>query len=465
MKKKILTLILSLTAFSIAINGCTKESGLATQLGITENAYIAETSSGDVVINFDEDGNPVEMIDANGDVIDLTSPDVTVKKDKNGEIVSVVAPNGEEVKVKEKATEENSAEILKKAEEKASVAPTEEEPQKEEPAKKAETDKTGDTKYIDEETDKENQTKEKTETPKVSKEESNKKIDNRSDEAKETEKAPAKETSGEKVTPMDKIMYPRSTREGMCKVYSDTSGAEVIATLVAGVDKEIHVIGQTDTDWYQIKFSKAGKEINGWIPIYSLTDTAPEVKDSPEAPKQGEVTPDPATEQKSEEKKTEEQTQQPTQGITVPADAVRGEDVAGHPAYYVYSVHTSPEHLGQVNAFRSENGVPELTWNSGQEGAAMNRLMELVKAGQPLNHGYGTMIAGAENLGMGQDDYVGSYKQSPGHKAALLTAFYNGDGVHCTTMVSVCVDATIYIPDTGSVQTVTNCYNAMMFFN
>ena len=150
--------------------------------------------------------------------------------------------------------------------------------------------------------------------------------------------------------------------------------------------------------------------------------------------------------------------------MDIPAEAVRGEDMGGMAVYYVYSVHSCPEHLAQVNAFRTENGVPELTWNGSQETAAMNRLLELVRANQPLNHGYGTMFAAAENLGMHQSDYVGAYKQSDGHKSAMLAAFYNGD-THTTSMVSVCVDVTMYIPDLNQVITYTNDFNAMMFFS
>lgn len=116
MKKKSVIFLTCLLSAIFLSSACSKPPALAgSEVKLASNAYIAESSSGDIVINFDNDGMPVEIIDANGDVIDLKSSDVTVKTDKKtGKILSVQV-GAETHTVKEKATEENAEKIIAKA--------------------------------------------------------------------------------------------------------------------------------------------------------------------------------------------------------------------------------------------------------------------------------------------------------------------------------------------------------------
>ena len=495
MRKKALAVILSLSAIAFAISGCTKDSAEEKILSITSNSYIAESMSGDVVVNFDKEGNPIELIDANGDVIDLGTDGVKVNKNSSGEIVSVVTEKGETLRVKEKANEKNSSEIIAKAETKlAEEKKSDTQEKKSETAKvseekkeevvKTEADGTK-TKYVDlEQEEKKTENKsEKTSEVKVAKKDSEAKADTRSEESKTKTVAEEVQTGvpGEVVTPINKTMYAKATRNGMHKVYSDTTGETVISSIVPGilealriqgdrksVDGAITVSAQTNTDWYKISFNKGGQTINGWIPIYSLTDVAPSVVDSAptQADQKTQSTPQQQTQPgENSSQQAQQQTTPSAQAMQIPADAVQGADYEGHAAYYTYSARTCPEHLAQVNAIRAENDIPAATWNSGQESAAMNRLLELVKAGQPLNHGYGNMFAGGENLAVGGGDYVGAYCQSAGHKATLLADYRDGDLNPCTSMVSVCVTTVVYVPDLNYTETRKDANNAMMFFN
>ena len=283
MKKKLLTILISAIAFSTILSGC--KDNPAQKLGLTENAYIAETSSGDVIINFDEDGNPIEMIDANGDVIDLTKENVTVEKDENGEVTAITKEDGERIPVKEKANEKNSGKIIAKAEEKQAEKEkstgkeesTEEVNKEEENKGNAEREK-----EIEERLGKQDES-EKTEPvneEKPAKGESVVTIDTTDKDKEKKEKKT--EEDQPKETPTEKIMYVNPGGDGMRKVYDSYSDGTVIATLVPGLDNAITVIGEHE-DWYHIQFKQRGKDIDGWTPKSSLTDNKTEtVDDNPE---------------------------------------------------------------------------------------------------------------------------------------------------------------------------------------
>ena len=85
MKKKLVSMLITALLLTTA-TGCRN-------LAVSGNNNILvepETVESDSV-RYDEEGNPLELVSANGEVFDLTSDSVVVKKDANGKVVSVTS--------------------------------------------------------------------------------------------------------------------------------------------------------------------------------------------------------------------------------------------------------------------------------------------------------------------------------------------------------------------------------------
>ena len=98
MKKKLVSMLITALLLTTA-TGCRN-------LAVSGNNNILvepETVESDSV-RYDEEGNPLELVSANGEVFDLTSDSVVVKKDANGKVVSVTSEIVKEEK-KETASE------------------------------------------------------------------------------------------------------------------------------------------------------------------------------------------------------------------------------------------------------------------------------------------------------------------------------------------------------------------------
>ncbi len=402
MKKKFLTITL-LALTMLTLFGCQKGTEEAMK---NNKLVVAESSSGDVVINFDEKGNPVEMIDANGDIIDLTAEGTVVEKDeKTGKIISVTTTTGEKVEVRQTATAEEAEKVIENSEKKKAEEAEAREVGKQEYKTKDEilgpkdkvTGKVTDSAVID-------TTKKGT-----------------TDKADKTE-------STVKENAVSKTMYPKSLKGGMVSVYADYSEqSTIIGTLIPGVTKSVNVFGETNTGWSHVRYDKSGTQTEGWVLSGNLSTTAPEVVDDKLV-------------------------------VEKPEGAV--EDIADDGTLLHYIVYSTPYvdtgDLSRVNAIRKENGVDDITWNSSLESAAKDRLWSLVTTKNGLNHGYGKMVSAAENLAQKADDrdIIDMYKNSTGHLNNMLQG---------ATMVSVYTDATYINPYTGTTFTVTKSNNLMAF--
>lgn len=466
MKKKIAYFLIGATVLCMTIAGvagCNK----ITEKEQTETLVLAELASGSYDIIENEDGEPVKIVTENGEEIDLTAEDVTVEKDENGKVISVtrtVTPTENKTKEAQdsnaKTDDDNKEDVSENSE-------------------KTITDED-----IKAELDSEIKSKQENKGKNTEKS-SEKKPTSDEAEIKPGKTQPKSASEPEAIneeTPVNKTMYPKHTSRGFHNVYSNRVDSIVISTLTPGVDGGVNVIGQTEDGWYHIKYTKRGEEIDGWIPIYSLSDEPITVQDSDkEPPKTSEVTSEAKSETPSEEKSSEKRSEkasevpsekpsepaseekapsseEKTSEIEIPEGAVQGM-YDGKVCYSVFTAYTCPEHLGQINSLRSENGVPEATWNSEQEEAVKNRLLDLVRNGHPLDHSYGSMIGGGENLGIGGGDYIAKYAQSEGHKSTLLAVYENG-----TSVVSVCISETIYIPETGEIFTTEGTNNIVVVF-
>lgn len=90
-----------------------------------------------------------------------------------------------------------------------------------------------------------------------------------------------------------------------------------------------------------------------------------------------------------------------------------------------YEVYLDTEMFNMINAYRAECGLPALTWNSGAEQIAQDRIVAIAQGGVLSHDAAGGPPAGycAENLFNGTDgtaEFIfNGYKNSPGHDANL----------------------------------------------
>ena len=103
-------------------------------------------------------------------------------------------------------------------------------------------------------------------------------------------------------------------------------------------------------------------------------------------------------------------------------------------AEIVYEVSCDSGMLGLINSYRAENGLPELSWNSGAEQIAKDRIKAIAEGGVLSHDAAGGPPAGcvAENLFSAtgiysSDDIFNGYKSSAGHDANMK----NGSATSC----------------------------------
>ena len=445
------------------------------EVKVAENAYIGETSSGDVVINLDDEGNPVEMIDANGEVIDLTEEGVQVEKDENGEIVSVTTADGETVVLKEKADEENSKDIVKKAEE--TQQKKAEEQKKAEGKSEKTTEKTSEEK--------------KSETPASSEKTSEEKKAEGNKLPTELPEADKDDGKDWNETAMSATMYAKEDKsltailvylgpgEKYGSVMDNESAAKIYPYPLGKTP--ISVKAKTDNNWYRVVYSSTQAKnawdtaephsVEGYVKASDLmsAEKFAELQKASELPSEepsekpseqpSEKPSETPSETPSEDPKPEEKT---PDEIPLPADALPTEQEG---VYYTITVHTNPEHLAQVNALRKEAGVPELTWNSAQEAAVMQRIKQMyIDLNGGIDHSYGGGSLGVrENLTV-LNPAVDAYKNSPVHYNNMIAS-------DIASMVSASVDIVIYYQNgrqygiDDRVVYDNNRNNIMCFFN
>ncbi len=97
-----------------------------------------------------------------------------------------------------------------------------------------------------------------------------------------------------------------------------------------------------------------------------------------------------------------------------------------HNAKYTYEVVIDKEMLNLVNAYRVENGLNELSWESDAEQVAKDRIEAIAKGGVLSHDAAGGPPSGcvAENLfqgkgGWSSEKIFNGYKKSPGHDANM----------------------------------------------
>ena len=452
-------ILLSSLVFVCAFTGCKKKGNGADTIKVNENAYLCESSSGDILINFDDAGNPVELIDANGEVTDLTKEEVSVIRDeKNGEIKSVTVGK-KTIAVKEKADEKNSEKILATAKEKKE--------------KTSEDGKKVTSEEKKEEIKAEKDTEEEVKIPsseemRPGKEKFTPGVDAPklpSDNPKSSEKA--KETPSEEVKEEEvAVDYSEEAVSGtMYGAFYATNGSQVIYSKAGtqypvakdpktGGDayltgaNAVELIGKTNNGWYHIKaytaFGPAFSErVNGYVPASALVDEATKNKQVEEKNKQQGEERKKQEEKESEipsekpsETPSETPSEQPSNPPAPPSkevmDQIEEEQRKRAEEYnnrqYAITASANRGIFDQINAWRVENGLAELSWGSDNEGIASTRAYEqtdlVTNQHGSINHGYGTPWSGMENLSdRGTSAVFDGWKASGGHNQTMLGSY------------------------------------------
>lgn len=455
MKKRILKmgLLIGFALFFVAGTsaGCKKKA----EIKLSDNAYIAETSSGDVVINLDEDGNPIEMIDANGDVIDLTNQEIEVKKDEKGNIVSVKTAKGETVTVKEKASEETAKEIVEKAVEKASEKGSEKGSEK----KMASTSEK-EAENASEENEKEEEEKFKPgeNAPELS---SEKKVEKSSEKASEKASETPSEKPAEKTYTEEKLsltMYPKeSGGAGTVSVFAgpgsdygratDMGNPASIACFPTVESFPVSVLGKTDNGWYHISYTSSKAQyayqtgtphtIEGYVLESDLvSEDAQAARVDAYHKKLEEQKKKAEEEQKKKEEKSSEKPSETPSAVPTPEEMEkineqnRKEAEEQNNKTFTITASANRAVFDQINAYREENGLEPLQWGTEKEGIASTRASEqsdlVCNKHGSIDHGYGTPVSGAaENL-TDISDAFSAWKSSGGHNQNML-----GDYDYC----------------------------------
>ena len=108
MKKRLLMLLLGSLCVAFLAAGCKGNPAIEEEIlaQVGENTYIAQTEEGTVFVGFDEEGNPVGMMDEKGNILAIDG--ASVEKDEKGKIVSVTTKEGNVVTIKEKVVREEA---------------------------------------------------------------------------------------------------------------------------------------------------------------------------------------------------------------------------------------------------------------------------------------------------------------------------------------------------------------------
>lgn len=108
MKKRLLMLLLGSLCVAFLAAGCKANPAIEEEIlaQVGENTYIAQTEEGTVYVGFDEEGNPVGMMDEKGNILAIDG--ASVEKDEKGKIVSVTTKEGNVVTIKEKVVREEA---------------------------------------------------------------------------------------------------------------------------------------------------------------------------------------------------------------------------------------------------------------------------------------------------------------------------------------------------------------------
>ncbi len=108
MKKRLLMLLLGSLCVAFLAAGCKANPAIEEEIlaQVGENTYIAQTEEGTVYVGFDEEGNPVGMMDEKGNILAIDG--ASVEKDEKGTIVSVTTKEGNVATIKEKVVREEA---------------------------------------------------------------------------------------------------------------------------------------------------------------------------------------------------------------------------------------------------------------------------------------------------------------------------------------------------------------------
>ena len=366
MKKKLVSMLITALLLTTA-TGCRN-------LAVSGNNNILvepETVESDSV-RYDEEGNPLELVSANGEVFDLTSDSVVVKKDANGKVVSVTSEIVKEEK-KETASE--------KTDKKETVS-----------AESKKTEKTNGKVVAD-------SGKTDAKTSVASAEKTTVAAVQRT--GTQTQENGQIAVNGNTQT-ANKGAVVNSTQNTQTDSNTATAGKTVAENKVQlGTN---NTVAQTTTQQQTTQNTTQTQPQNNNVQTTTSTDNGG-TKPAPGTPEFDAMT-------KAWEDQIAAENNQP-QNI---------------------SSSDNQKLLDDINAYRAENGLNPLTWSDELGVQANKRATEqtdnIVNNGGNLDHNYGNANGMEENLsGRQGDDVLEGWKNSPGHNNVLLDPNATSAGV------------------------------------